>query len=145
MPTMKVRLMLLIPAIWTSLFDITITIANQPKQYWAGDLTKANEANPIGAMFMAYHASGLFIVSGLWILLVGFLGYYLPRRISKMFLLFCVIAHSFGASTWLYNLLGFYSVLGFMLFNSILYCTIESVADREDRDAQLRRKCFGRE
>lgn len=99
--TRKDKLVLLVPALWTSIFDISITVIHQSKEYWNGDLKKANEGNPIGALFMKNHVAGLFIISGLWIIVIVLLGYFLPRPIAKIFLLFCVIAHSFGASTWL--------------------------------------------
>jgi hypothetical protein len=131
--TQKNKLLFLIPALWTSLFDIAITITHQPKEYWNGDLTKANEGNPIGALFMENHIAGLFFISGLWIIIIALLGYFLPRQISKVFLLFCLIAHSFGASTWLSSRYGFWYALTFILFNSILYCIVDNLADKEER------------
>jgi len=129
--TRKDKLLLLVPALWTSIFDITITVIHQSKEYWNGDLTKANERNPIGAFFMRNHVSGLFIISGLWIIAIGLLGYFLPRKTRKIFLLFCVIAHSFGASTWLSSRYGFWYVVMFILFNSILYCIIDNIVDKK--------------
>jgi hypothetical protein len=123
--TKKDRVILLVPALWASMFDIAITIIHQPKEYWSGDLTKANEGNPIGALFMENHISGLFIISGIWIIVIGLLGYFLPRQISKVFLLFCLIAHSFGASTWLSSRYGFWYALAFILVNSIVYCLVD--------------------
>jgi hypothetical protein len=127
----KNRLLFLIPALWASLFDIAITIFHQPKEYWNGDLSKANEGNPIGALFMKNHVSGLFIISGLWIIAIAILGYFLPTQLRKIFLLFCLIAHSFGASTWLSNRYGFWYAITFILFNSILYCTIDNMVDKK--------------
>ncbi|MDD3723522.1 MAG: hypothetical protein PHW92_13735 [Lutibacter sp.] len=46
------KLLALIPVLWASFFDITITIIHQPKEYWNGNLTAANEANPIGNFMM---------------------------------------------------------------------------------------------
>jgi len=124
----KVKLLLLIPALWTSLFDITITTVHQPKEYWNGNLKKANEGNPIGAIFMENHVYGLFFISIIWILIIGLFGYYLPRKVSRIFLLFCIIAHSFGASSWLSNIYGFWVAMIFILFNSMLYFIIEDKA-----------------
>jgi len=129
--TRKEKLLLLAPALWTSIFDITITVINQSKEYWNGDLTKADEGNPIGALFMKNHVSGLFVISGLWIIAIVLLGYFLPRQARKIFLLFCVIAHSFGASTWLSSRYGFWYALTFILFNSILYCVIDNIVDKQ--------------
>lgn len=50
--TTRNKLILLVTALWTSIFDIAITIIHQSKQYWEGDLSKANEGNPIGVLFM---------------------------------------------------------------------------------------------
>jgi len=130
--TRKNKLLSLIPALWTSIFDITITVVNQSKEYWKGDLTKANEGNPIGAFFMKNHLAGLFIISGLWIIAIGLLGYFLPRQTRKIFLLFCVIAHSFGASTWLSSRHGFWYAIIFILFNSILYNVVDNMVAKEN-------------
>lgn len=121
----KEKLLLLIPALWVSLFDICITIIHQPAEYWSGDLKMANEGNPIGAFFMENHISGFFMISAIWIFLIIILGYFLPQQIAKVFILFCVIAHSFGASSWLINLYGFWYAMIFILFNSILYCLVD--------------------
>lgn len=126
----KEKVILLAPALWSSLFDITLTIIHQPVEYWEGNLTKSNEGNPIGAFFMSQHITGLFVISGLWLVAISFLGYYLPLRIRKIFLLFCVIAHSYGASTWLFRQYGFWSVLVFILLNSILFYVAEGLAKK---------------
>ncbi len=73
----------LIPALWASLFDILITVFNQKEKYWKGDLTEANEGNPIGAAFMEYHVLGLFVISLAWIVIIILLGYYLPARMAN--------------------------------------------------------------
>jgi hypothetical protein len=127
----KEKLLLIIPAFWASVFDIAITIAHQPKAYWTGDLQAANEGNPIGAFFMGNHISGIFVISGFWLLLIGFLGYYLPRKFSRVFLLFTLIAHSFGASTWLSMEYGFWYAILFILINSILFYFVEDLVAKE--------------
>jgi len=132
--TKKGKLLLLIPALWASVFDVAITTVHQSKEYWSGDLSKANEANPIGNLFMGNHVAGLFIISFFWLVLIGVLGYWLPRRIAKIFLLFCVIAHSFGASTWLTTRYGFWYIMALILFNAVLYCTIEYRVEKKEMD-----------
>jgi hypothetical protein len=128
----KSKTLRLIPAIWASLFDIGITIIHQPNEYWNGDLTKGNEGNPVGSLFMLSHISGLFIISGLWLIIISILGYALPKRARRIFLLFCVIAHSYGASTWLSRYYDFWFAMAFILFNSILYSLIEEWAVKSD-------------
>ena len=128
--TKKDRILSLVPALWAATFDIAMTIVHQPQVYWKGNLTKGNEANPIGALFMENHLAGLFVISALWLVVVAMLGYWLPRRAGKMFLLFCVMVHSVGASTWLLNEYGYWYVIVWVLFNTIMYCLIEDYVNR---------------
>ena len=127
----KQKFIALIPALWACIFDITITITHQPQSYWQGDLTQANEGNPFGAFFMQHHISGIFTISALWLVIVIMMGYFLPRRIGRIFLLFTLIAHSFGASTWFSGGYGFWYAIGFILFNSILFYVVEDTITKK--------------
>ena len=80
--TKQEKLLSLIPALWASLLDSVITIVHQPKEYWNGNLNIANEANIIGNFMMKQHVSGIFIVCGLWLILIGIVGYFLPKKYS---------------------------------------------------------------
>ena len=125
------KLLALIPALWASLFDAIITITHQPKEYWNGNLNLANEANDIGNFMMKQHVSGIFIVCGVWLILIGILGYYIPEKYSRIFLLFVLIAHSFGASTWLSYNYGFWTSIVFILFNAILFYKVEDLINKK--------------
>jgi hypothetical protein len=114
----------LIPAFWASLFDITVTIIHQPKEYWNGDLSSANEGNPIGQFMMSQHILGIFVISILWLLAIILLGYYLPRKLSRVFLVFVLLVHGWGAATWITRY-GFLAVIAFMIFNSALFCGVD--------------------
>ncbi len=120
----------LAPALIACLIDITVTIVHQPKEYWEGNLNKANEGNPIGATLMANHVSGIFLISGIWIILVVVLGYYLPNKISRYFLLFTLIAHSYGASTWISPRYGFWSAMALILFNTTTYLIANDIINK---------------
>ncbi|MGM0582864.1 MAG: hypothetical protein ACQETL_19465 [Bacteroidota bacterium] len=124
---MKRKIRDLIPAYIASIIDITITITHQAPAYWDGDLSKANEGNPIGGTLMEQDVSGIFIISGLWLLIIGPLGYYLPAKLSRIFLLFVLIAHSYGASTWLSSHYGFWFAMLLILFNSAIYILVEDI------------------
>lgn len=132
----KDKLLALIPALWASLVDITITITHQAKEYWQGNLEMANEGNPIGNFMMRNHVSGIFIVCGTWLILIGVLGYFLPRKISKVFLLFVLMAHSWGASTWLSPRYGFWSAIIFILINAILFYKIDDMINKKSSEFQ---------
>lgn len=125
------KILALIPALWASLFDITITIVHQSKDYWNGNLDMANEGNPIGNFMMKNHVSGIFVISFFWLIVIGVLGYYLPKKISKIVLLFVLIAHSWGASTWISMHYGFWYVILFIGFNAILFYKIEDLINKK--------------
>ncbi|WP_421920068.1 hypothetical protein [Marinifilum sp.] len=128
----KEKLLALIPALWVSLFDTIITILGQSNEYWNGNLSMANEGNPIGNFMMKNHVSGIFIVCGLWMILIGILGYYLPRKASRIFLLFVLLAHSWGASSWISMKFGFWPIMVFILFNAILFYKIEDIIGKKN-------------
>lgn len=111
---LKTRSILLIPAYWACLFDEIITIAHQPGKYWNGDLRKANEGNPIGAFLMVKHMSGIFLISAAWLIIIGLIGFFIPHKYLKIFILFVLLAHTWGASSWLSQYYGFWSVMTFI-------------------------------
>ena len=125
------KLLALIPALWSSFFDITMTIVHQSEDYWNGNLNEANEGNPIGSFMMKNHVSGLFVISIFWIILIALLGYYLPRKIARIFLLFVFIVHSCGATTWILPNYGFWFFILFILFNAILFYIIDDKIHRK--------------
>ena len=126
------KLLALIPALWASLFDTIITIKGQSEEYWGGNLNMANEGNPIGSFMMKHQVSGIFVVCGLWLILIGILGYYLPKKIARVFLLFVLMAHSWGASSWISIEYGFWFVMIFILFNSILFYIIDNEVNKKE-------------
>lgn len=125
------KILTLIPALWASLFDVVITIVHQSKDYWNGNLEMANEGNPIGNFMMKNHVLGIFVISFFWMIVIGVLGYYLPKKYSRIFLLFVLIVHSLGASTWIIPNYGFWTAIILILFNAILFYKIEDLINKE--------------
>jgi len=121
------KFILLIPAYWACIVDEVITILNQSEDYWKGDLSKANEGNPIGAFMMANHTYGLFIICGFWLVLIALISYKLNNRKLKIFALFVLIAHSFGASSWISFIYGFWVAILFIFINAVLFIEIENI------------------
>ncbi len=74
---------------------------------------------------MANHISGIFVICSIWLIVIGIVGYYIPRKYLKTFALFVLLAHTWGASTWPSQLYNFWSVMDFVLFNSILFVRAE--------------------
>ncbi len=127
----KQKYLLLIPALWASVFDIAITITHQPKEYWNGDLNASNEGNPMGKFMMTSHVSGIFVISIVWLAVIVLLGYYLPMRIARIFLVFVLIAHSSAVSTWISPRYGFWAVIFLMIFNSVLFCVVDEWVSKD--------------
>lgn len=132
------KLLLLIPALWASLLDIGLTVCGQSPDYWKGNLNIGNEGNPIGAIFMKHHVAGIFVVCALWIIIIVILGYYLPRIFSKIFLLFVLIANSWGASTWITAKFGFWSGIALFIFNAALYVIIDEIYSKKNITEHLK-------
>lgn len=122
-----------IPAYFAAIIDIAVTFIYQKKEYWQGDLSQANEGNPIGAFFMANHVSGLFIVCGVWLLIIYPIGKYLPPLGSKIFLLFVVIAHSYGACSWISPRFGWTVAMVLITINTVLYVLLDRPKDELGR------------
>ncbi len=121
------KFLILIPALWACFLDELFTIVYQPASYWSGNLDLANEANPIGAFVMRNYVSGIFIISVLWLIIIAFVGYYLPRKWSKIFALFILLIHSREASSLLMSRYGFWSAIILFAVNSIFFVLMEEL------------------
>lgn len=126
----KRNLIMLIPAFWAALFDITITIIYQPKEYWKGNLKIANEANPIGAFAMQNHVSGIFIISSLWLILIGLIGIFLTKKQVPYFSLFVMLCHTWGGSSWVMNHFVFPFVMLYIAINTTLFLKIQEKIEK---------------
>lgn len=115
------KFIMLIPAFWAALFDMTITVIYQPNEYWNGNLNIANEANPIGAFAMKYHVLGFFAISLAWLFLIGLIGSLLPKKGLVFFTLFVLLCHTWGGSSWIMNHFGFWFVMFYIFLNSFLF------------------------
>ena len=119
------NLIMLIPAFWSCVFDFLITIFNQPSEYWNGNLETYIEGNPIVAYLMRNNTSGIFIFVIVWLSLIGIIGYFLPPKLLRIFSLFVVIAHTWGASAWVEYCFGFWFVLILVLLNAIIFIFVQ--------------------
>jgi len=124
-------LLILVPALWACLFDLIVTIINQPNAYWKGNLQMVREGNPLIGVLMKHHILGILIFVFLWLLTIGIIGYYLPSKLLRMFSLFVLVIHTYGASSWLAESFGFWPVVNFVLLNSILFIAIEDIYKHE--------------
>lgn len=121
------KLLILIPAFWACSLDLIITLLNQPSEYWYGNLKIYREGNPLVEILMKNHISGIFIFVILWLLTIIFIGYFLSPKSLRTLTLFVLVAHTFGASTWLVEIFGFWSAICLFLINSIIYISFEDI------------------
>jgi len=121
------KLILLIPAFWACLVDLIVTSLNQPETYWRGDLNAAAEGNPLVYGFMENSVFGIFIFTLLWLIVIIVISYFLTPKICRIFALFALMGHTWGAATWIGFYYGFWYILLFILFNSVLFIFMEDI------------------
>ena len=90
----------LLPVLLTAL-DYGLTLAGQPKEYWAGDHGQVRETDPIEHALLVYHPLA-FVAVNAAITLV-FIGLILltPRIVAVILSIMTSLLHWAGASTWL--------------------------------------------
>lgn len=110
-----------LPALFAALVDISFTLSFQKSNYWAGNGKAVNEANPIGHLLAGIHYLGLPLICFIWLFTIPVAVRYLPKNVGEIFTLFCMIAHSWGAASWIENRIGFWSVLILFVVNSTIY------------------------
>jgi hypothetical protein len=120
-------LVILAPCFWACIVDTAVTVLHQSSEYWKGDLTKANEANPLGSVAMRNHPSGIFVLTLAWFILIGVVGYLLPITLLRIFSLAIVMGHTVGAATWLMKFYGFWYVIILVIVNAVLYISMDEV------------------
>src|SRR5882757_1338277 len=90
----------LLPILLTAL-DYGLTLAGQPKEYWAGDYGRAHEMDPILHTLLVYHPLAFVAVNAaLTLVLVGLI-LLTPRIVATIFSIMTSLVHWAGASTWL--------------------------------------------
>jgi hypothetical protein len=114
-----------IPPILACCLDFIVTVIGQSPDYWTGDLSAANEANPVGAAFMSYHVSGLFVLTALWLALIFGLSYIVPAKFYKFFTLAVVMGHTVGAASWMKGADGPVKALAIVIFNALIYAGVD--------------------
>lgn len=87
--------------------DATLTLSGQTTRYWAGHFNEVRELNPIGRILLEFHPFAFAAGILAWIVLFSILILYFKRFIAKWITLSILIAHAFGAATWLYQVPNF--------------------------------------
>jgi hypothetical protein len=92
----------LLPILLTALDD-GLTLAGQPKEYWAGDYGQAHEMDPISHTLLVYHPLAFIAVNAaLTLVLIGLI-LLTPRIVAAIFSIMTSLVHWAGATTWFFH------------------------------------------
>jgi hypothetical protein len=83
------------------LLDAVITIIGQPASFWR-DPGTTNEGAPIVTFFLARGILPYLVVGSLYVTGTLFIASITPKKIGLTILLFMILGHSFGFTTWLH-------------------------------------------
>lgn len=104
------------------LVDLALTVTLQPEEFWKNSMY-AVEGSPLGLPFLQKGASFFVLGFFVWVLLAYFILLKLPGPLDLVFLLTVIIAHSWGAASWLPRIFGggFYcpTILYFVLVSAV--------------------------
>ncbi|ORT50847.1 hypothetical protein ST37_07875 [Vibrio sp. qd031] len=88
-------------ALFSMLFDLTLTLIGQSETYWSSSGVEVNEANELFHYFSS-HGSLSFVASLLAYVAIMFgLITYVPTRIAYVGSLALIFGHYYGACSWL--------------------------------------------
>ncbi|MEK7269550.1 MAG: hypothetical protein AAB215_01260 [Planctomycetota bacterium] len=128
------RLWLCVPFYAFFLFDLCVTLAGQPPQYWAGNHSAVVEGFPAAAWALSKGpwVFALFCVG--WLAAFTLFILALPRFLAETLSLALLIGHAWGAMTWLaFSARLDYSLcLLFLVAASALYVTARGLWQRAD-------------
>jgi hypothetical protein len=98
--TMNGRWWLCLPAVVFCTVDAVLTLLGQDREYWAGELARVNEMNPVGYALLRWHP--LAFIGGIvvWVVIFCAALLHLPLRAALVCGLGLTVAHTFGAATW---------------------------------------------
>lgn len=98
---MSSRLWLLLPALILYSIDVTMTLAGQPAEYWAGDYERVIEYNPIARALLVYHP-GLFAGAAVaWALVVAAFVLWVRHPLARWVAILLTVGCAVGGSSWL--------------------------------------------
>jgi hypothetical protein len=110
----------LLPVLMTCLDD-GLTLLQQPAAYWAGDYSKASEANPWFHHLMAYHPAAFISWEAASVLIFVGMILLMPQTLALTISIAYTLGYLVGASTWL--LYGGYFRYGHKMFSGLCLLT----------------------
>jgi hypothetical protein len=114
--SLKRRCWILLPALILYCVDVSLTLLEQPAEYWAGDRVRSDEINPIA--YPLLKAGAIWFALGAFLWASAFASFVLLARLSVVRIVAYLIAfgHAIGASTWLvrHGTMGWIASVGFL-------------------------------
>jgi len=102
------------------MIDQGITLQLQSPEYWAGDYSQANEANPWFNWLLRQHPLYFEVGILLWVAVFTLAVVFLPRLLAMIGCVAIVLGHTWGACTWLLWMpFGYWMVLLMFLMGAI--------------------------
>ncbi len=93
-----------LPPLTMFALDVALTLRGQPAEYWAGDYSRAVEANPLAWLILAVHP---YLFLGLaigWAVAFVALVTLWEHRLAKVVAFVLTVGHAVGAASWLLRL-----------------------------------------
>jgi hypothetical protein len=96
---------LCLPPLAACILDVSFTLAGQRPEYWAGNYSAFDEANPVAAWFMQLHPLAFLGLIVVWAILFCLIIACWENSGTVVIAFVLTLSHSVGAGTWL-TLLG---------------------------------------
>ena len=117
------KLWLCLPFLFLLLTDASITLLNQPKEYWMGDMSFVNEGFPLFAWALSKGVMAYILITITWFVIFSLLIVILPNAFAEILSLALANGHTWGTMTWLVYLMRvrYELTLLFFLFSATLF------------------------
>ena len=90
-----------LPFLLVFLLDASLTLHEQPVEYWAGNYAWANEVSPYFRSLLVIHPIAFIVGALVWVGLILELLVLLPEVLAAILFIFVVFGHTNGAYSWI--------------------------------------------
>lgn len=106
------RAWLLAPAAGLYIADVGLTLAGQPTEYWAGDSTSANEANPVARPLLVVGPWVFAALAVAWLAVVTAVVLLWRHRLAEWVAVVLTVGHAIAGGAWLARSGGWWVLAG---------------------------------
>ena len=94
------RTWLLVPAAGLLAADVTLTLAGQPPEYWGGDRSAVNEANPVARPLLAVGPEVFLVAAAVWLVAVSVVVLLWRHRAAEWTAVALAVGHAVAGACW---------------------------------------------